>query len=93
MSSGAASLILLLGVLLIAGGVVVALLTGLDLHFLILAVAMIAGGAGLIWKYYGNVEQSNAPTQGPQRSVQKPVNTGKPGDGGGKHDSGMKRRL
>jgi hypothetical protein len=85
-----ANLAMLLGVLLIAAGIVVALITGLDVRFLIPSAVAIAAGAGLLWRFGSSIKgpTTDAPTSGPQRSVQKPLN---PDDG--QHSSKLNRKL
>jgi membrane protein implicated in regulation of membrane protease activity len=74
-----ANLALLLGVLLIAAGIVVALITGLDWRFLIPSALAIVAGAWLLWRFRSGLKPADAdgaPADGPQRAVQKPMDSG-----------------
>ena len=78
-----ANLALLLGVLLIAAGIVVALITGLDWRFLIPSALAIVAGGWLLWRFRPSMKATEAeggPASGPERAVQKPMN---PDDGQG----------
>lgn len=67
------NLAMLCGVLLIAAGVVLALVTGMDLIYGALGLLMAAGGvASTLWGRGGSPD-SAAPTQGSERSTQKPM--------------------
>lgn len=78
MSPALASIALLCGVLLIAGGIVIAFVTGFDIPFLAGGIVAVVLGAVLVFKFRGTVDaagtsNSSGTSAGPgQRSVQKP---------------------
>ena len=67
------NLAMLGGVLLIVAGVVVALVTGMDLLYGALGLVLCAAGVGLIFWGRGSSPDPAAPTRGPERSTQKPI--------------------
>ena len=69
----ASNLAMLLGVLLIVAGVVVFLITGMDLIYGGLGVLIAVGGGALaLWGRRGSPEPGTA-RRGPERSTQKPM--------------------
>ena len=67
------NLAMLGGVLLIVAGVVVALVTGMDILYGALGLMACAAGVGLILWGRGGSPDSGVLTQGPERSTQKPL--------------------
>jgi len=67
------NLAMLGGVLLIVAGVVVALVTGMDILYGALGLLICAAGVGLILWGRGSSTDSSAPARGPERSTQKPL--------------------
>jgi hypothetical protein len=75
MSDALASIALLIGVLLIAAGIVIAFVTGFDIPFLAGGIVAVILGIVLLWKYRGNVDTSSSSegsTGSSGRAVQKP---------------------
>jgi hypothetical protein len=67
------TLALLLGVILIAGGITMAFVTGFDLRFTGGGAALIAAGFGLVYTFRPKGKFSDTISGGSQRSVQKPM--------------------
>lgn len=67
------NLAMLGGVVLIAAGLVLALVTGMDILYGSLGMVLAVAGAGLTFWGRGSGPDVSAPTRGPERSTQKPA--------------------
>ena len=79
MSPARSSLAQLAGVVLIAGGIAVAFVTGFDPLYLALGLVGVIAGIALIWRFYTKPEGVVVLRDGQQRSVQKPLDSGDAG--------------
>jgi hypothetical protein len=75
MNGPLASFIVLLGVILIAAGIATAFVTGFDVLFSAIGLVLVIGGIALVWFFRPKGKFSDTVAGGPQRSVQKPIDS------------------
>jgi len=73
MSGSMATIAVLFGVILIAAGITMAFVTGIDLRYTGGGVVLILTGIALVWFCRPKGKFSDTLASGPERSVQKPM--------------------